>query len=236
MNKKDYAKILCYAKKIKAIDYLGGKCKLCGDNNWIHMEFHHLQNKKYNISKLLNGGFRWSIIQEELDKCVLYCRNCHQELHFNERCSNDNRQITKQIYIEYKGNECEECGYNKCQASLTFHHIDPIKKEIQFCDMNERINNLDDIKYNIIKELDKCKLLCCNCHNEKHIDIEFFERNKEFILNKANNLKEIQSKINKDKVKELYDTGMKQIEIAKFFNASKGTISGIVKSLNLNVK
>ena len=147
-----------------------------------------------------------------------------------------NRQITKQIYIEYKGNECEECGYNKCQASLTFHHIDPIKKEIQFCDMNERINNLDDIKYNIIKELDKCKLLCCNCHNEKHIDIEFFERNKEFILNKANNLKEIQSKINKDKVKELYDTGMKQIEIAKFFNASKGTISGIVKSLNLNVK
>ena len=34
MNKKDNTKILNYAKKLKAIDYLGGKCKICGNDNW----------------------------------------------------------------------------------------------------------------------------------------------------------------------------------------------------------
>lgn len=178
MNKKDNTKILNYAKKLKAIDYLGGKCKICDNDNWYHMEFHHLRDKKYIISDLLNMGYRWSIIQNELDKCELYCRNCHHEHHFNERHSVDNRQNTKKIYIEYKGNKCEECGYNNCQASLSFHHLDPNEKEIQFSNISERVNNIEDIKNIIIKELDKCQILCMNCHNEKHVDINFFEKIK----------------------------------------------------------
>ena len=65
--------------------------------------------------------------------------------------------------VEYKGGKCCRCGYNKCVASLEFHHVDPDKKEAQvskFFAMNS---------WNKIKtELDKCVLLCANCHNELH--------------------------------------------------------------------
>lgn len=48
------------------------------------------------------------------------------------------------------------------------------------------------------------------------------------------NLKEIQPKINRETVLGMYNNGYKQIEIANFFNASKGTISGIIKKLKIN--
>lgn len=236
MNKKStYSKILYYAKKLKAINHLGGKCKICGNDNFSHMEFHHIKDKKYIISRLLNGGFRWSTIKEELDKCELYCRNCHHEYHFNDRNSDDNRQITKQLFIEYKVNFCEECGYNKCQASLTFHHLDPNEKELQFSNISIRISSLENLKIDISRELDKCELLCHNCHKDKHFDVTFFEKNKKLIIEKSENLKEIQKKINRQDVVDMYNNGYKQIEIAKHFNASKGTISGIIKNLKIKV-
>lgn len=231
MNKKENEKILQYAKKIKAIEYLGGKCQICGNVNWYHMEFHHIKNKKFNISRLLNMGYNWNLIQQELDKCQLYCRNCHQELHFNERNSDDNRQITKQIYINYKGNKCEECGYVKCQASLTFHHLNPNEKEIQFSNISERLNNFDDIRKNILDELNKCQLLCCNCHNEKHVDIDFFEKNKELIYDKLKNFKE-RKKIDHKEILELYNSGMKQIEICKKLKLSKSTVCTIINGFD----
>ena len=182
MNKINYTKILNKSKKIKAIEYLGGKCGKCGDDKWYHLEFHHIKNKNDSVARLINGGYRWSSIEKEIDKCILLCANCHREHHFIENNSFDDRQISKQVYLIYKGNSCEECGYNKCQASLSFHHRDPKVKDIQFSDTNERINSLEEININIKNELDKCTLLCFNCHREKHVDIDFFEKNKNLIL------------------------------------------------------
>lgn len=151
---------------MKSIKLLGSKCTSCGDDNWEHLQFHHISEKNYNISELIHRGARWSLLESELKKCILLCGNCHSEFHFNERQSIDLRQVSKKLYIEYKGNQCEECGYNKCSASLTFHHLNPNKKEIQLSNINERINSLNEINKNIELELDKCQLLCCNCHLE----------------------------------------------------------------------
>ena len=62
-----------------------------------------------------------------------------------------------------------------------------------------------------------------------HSDVDFYEKNKIDIFNRIEKFKVIQSKIDRIKVKELYENGMKQIDIAKYFNASKVTISGIIK-------
>lgn len=35
----------------------------------------------------------------------------------------------KQKYVAYMGGKCKLCGYNKCMASLDFHHIDPKQKD-----------------------------------------------------------------------------------------------------------
>lgn len=64
--------------------------------------------------------------------------------------------------VAYKGGKCSRCGYDKCVASLEFHHTDPNEKEAQvskyFCFSWKKIKI----------ELDKCVLLCSNCHNELH--------------------------------------------------------------------
>jgi hypothetical protein len=68
--------------KIKSVNYLGGKCKLCGYNKSTKaLQFHHRDpnQKSFELSKAMYS--RWEIIQPELDKCDLLCANCHAELH-----------------------------------------------------------------------------------------------------------------------------------------------------------
>ena len=66
--------------------------------------------------------------------------------------------------IQSKGGQCEICGYNKNISALDFHHIDPKNKEFQLDIRHLSNTSLDKIK----KELDKCQLLCANCHRETH--------------------------------------------------------------------
>jgi len=68
----------------------------------------------------------------------------------------------KQKAIDYKGGKCARCGYNKCTAAMDFHHIDLSKKERQVSDI------LGGAWAKSKKELDKCILLCANCHRELH--------------------------------------------------------------------
>ena len=71
--------------KIKAIDYLGGKCSKCGYNKCVGaLVFHHLDptQKDIEYTKLKNRS--WERLQIELDKCILLCSNCHQEIHHCE--------------------------------------------------------------------------------------------------------------------------------------------------------
>lgn len=80
-----------------------------------------------------------------------------------DRIKKRNRDI-KNLAIEYKGNKCVSCGYNKCQAALDFHHINHGEKEFGIADMISKSMNFEEIKL----ELDKCILLCSNCHREYH--------------------------------------------------------------------
>lgn len=71
----------------------------------------------------------------------------------------------KQQAVKYKGGKCNICGYNKCITALEFHHINPSEKNIKF---NSR--GIDRrVAFEVLKkELDKCILLCANCHRETH--------------------------------------------------------------------
>lgn len=65
--------------------------------------------------------------------------------------------------IQDKGGCCEICGESR-PATLCFHHLDPSKKTMKL-DGRTFANH----KYeNILKELDKCQLLCHNCHHQIH--------------------------------------------------------------------
>ena len=69
--------------KIMAVEYKGGRCQCCGYNKYIGaLEFHHINKnlKDFTISHIKSTSFNKKI-QDELDKCILVCGNCHGEIH-----------------------------------------------------------------------------------------------------------------------------------------------------------
>jgi len=67
---------------------------------------------------------------------------------------------------EYKGGKCMICGYTKYPGSLDFHHLDPKQKEFGIS-----VRGLTRSWEKIRKEIDKCILVCANCHREIHAGI-----------------------------------------------------------------
>jgi len=84
------------------------------------------------------------------------CKKCRSEAVIERR-----RKVKKEL-VEYKGGQCEICGYNKCVAALDFHHRDESTKSFGVSDGNTR--SLEKAK----AEADKCILACANCHREIH--------------------------------------------------------------------
>lgn len=70
----------------------------------------------------------------------------------------------KEDMVELKGGKCVVCGYNKSLRALHFHHTNPSEKDIT-------ISQNTMTKEKAIKELDKCVLVCSNCHSEIHDEI-----------------------------------------------------------------
>lgn len=73
------------------------------------------------------------------------------------------RKKLREMARDYKGGQCATCGYNKCQRALSFHHLNPKEKDF---DLSSR--GLTRSWERIKKEIDKCILLCANCHMEVH--------------------------------------------------------------------
>ena len=87
------------------------------------------------------------------------CKQC-----FNNYCTD--RWVTKKINsIIYKGSKCLDCGLSYPEEPYVifdFHHRDPSEKDVDWSKL--RLKSYDNIKI----ELDKCDLLCSNCHRKRH--------------------------------------------------------------------
>lgn len=96
---------------------------------------------------------------------MCYCKIC-----FNLRCSM--RWVQRKIKaIHYKGSNCQRCNLSVKDthyAVFEFHHLNPAHKDFNWAKL--RIRPWEEIQ----KELDKCVLLCANCHRIVHA--ELFER------------------------------------------------------------
>lgn len=71
------------------------------------------------------------------------------------------RRKSRIIMHELKINGCAICGYDKCDSSLDFHHSNPEDKKF-LCGVNDMMRH----SKNYINEVNKCILLCRNCHGE----------------------------------------------------------------------
>lgn len=56
---------------------LDNECKDCKNKDIRVLEFDHLRDKKFNISKMVSRSYSWNTILIEINKCDIICRNCH---------------------------------------------------------------------------------------------------------------------------------------------------------------
>ena len=69
--------------KLKCVMDKGGKCCRCGyDKNLSALHFHHLHSKLFVIDSRHLANTKSSLIEAELEKCILLCANCHAEEHY----------------------------------------------------------------------------------------------------------------------------------------------------------
>ncbi len=61
------------------------------------------------------------------------------------------------------------CGYNTHVGALDFHHVDPSTKEFGVSNKG-MTRSWEKIK----AELDKCILVCANCHREIELGVRVF--------------------------------------------------------------
>lgn len=85
--------------------------------------------------------------------CSAKCKNLHGVIQFRKR--------TRVKLKNHMGGKCQVCGYDKCYRSLEFHHLDPDVKEFTIGSSTRGWASL-------LKEAEKCILLCSNCHREVH--------------------------------------------------------------------
>ena len=226
-GKKRSAFILRWAKKIKGINMLGGRCKGCGNDNIFELEFHHNESReKEKIISALDG-YRWSKIEEELRKCTLLCGNCHSLFHYADGAVDPKNSLNKIVFLQYKGLEsCEICDASgDYQSMLCFHHTDPETKLYSLSDVTRRFYSVEALDDDVKEEIDKCVVLCVNCHKSEHAYQEIFEKYKEQIYYLVDNYKE-PAIISTDEVYYWYfekDLSIQQVA-DKLGTSSKGTI------------
>ena len=84
------------------------------------------------------------------------------------------RKKLKDKAIEYKGGKCELCGYSRCREALEFHHSDNNKKEFGVAAKGYTRSWMK-----VREEIEKCLLLCANCHREVHTGLAAFSGNRD---------------------------------------------------------
>lgn len=119
------------------------KCKRCGETKDVSEFYSFYKKSKADKNK------KWKYYDSICKKCKgLYTAERSKEI--------------KQKAIEYLGGKCADCGIVDDPCIYDFHHVDPSKKELAFGTRGGK--TFEKLK----KELDKCVLLCANCHRKRH--------------------------------------------------------------------
>ncbi len=95
--------------------------------------------------------------KNKLEAAGSWCKSCMKQ-QVVER-----QRRYKQAALSYKGNKCEKCGFDKYAGALEIHHLDAKTKDFGMSSFSKH-----PLTEKGKKELDKCILLCSNCHRMTH--------------------------------------------------------------------
>lgn len=126
-------------------------------------EFYNLGNSLRETSK--EFGFSRETIRSHIQTRKRKILTKEEKITSNSKNVTNWRRRRKEELVEYKGGKCEKCGYNKSIRALEFHHLDPTQKDFGIGGSNYSIERLKD-------EVDKCIMVCSNCHSEIHDELD----------------------------------------------------------------
>jgi len=132
------------------------ECSPFGSRNHWKLKRKETKNAK-SCTKCLVSKSLSEFYENSSGKLHSYCKPC-----LNGQRIDRQRQLKNEA-LSYKGGKCVHCGYNRYPGALEFHHRDPTKKDIKISKFGRK-----SITATVKTELDKCDLLCANCHREEH--------------------------------------------------------------------
>lgn len=126
-------------------------CKIFKPFSDYHKDSSNKYGLAYNCKTCANlKSQTWHSQRENLDK-----RNQRVQERVRDR---------KRRYIHQMGDCCADCGQSFPDVCYDFHHLDDSTKEFH------PANGLKLSPARLKKELEKCILLCSNCHRIRHHD------------------------------------------------------------------
>lgn len=119
-----------------------------------------IQNKYDEIGNIKKVAKIYRISYERLRKFIVFKNKNTIKVNRKRDTLSYRKQVKNQM-VYYKGGKCEICGYNKCIEALEFHHLNPNEKDFNISGGTKSFKKLKP-------EIDKCILVCSNCHREIH--------------------------------------------------------------------
>ena len=130
------------------------------------MSEYNRQYYKNNIEKERLRKRKW--YKENVEKSRLKCKKYREEnyVELNEKRRKKIRE-RKDKLVQLKGGRCEHCQQSFSHPHVyDFHHKDPTTKEFSIGFALTRTGiSIEDL----LKEVDKCLMLCANCHRIEHV-------------------------------------------------------------------
>lgn len=126
---------------------------------------HYERTEKYrknNMDKYASAALKY--YHSHKSKCAEKARNWRLNNKENIKIKQrESKRKRKDEAIQYLGGICLDCGQQYHPAIFEFHHRNPQEKSGK--DPSKMLS-LSWVK--ILNELDKCDLLCANCHRLRH--------------------------------------------------------------------
>ena len=94
------------------------------------------------------------------------CRTCEN----HKRISGFYSYIIEYLSITNREYKCTRCGYTNIFGSLDFHHKNPTEKEFALSNADKTMS-FDRFMQEVAPEIDKCEILCPNCHRLEHLTV-----------------------------------------------------------------
>ena len=99
----------------------------------------------------------------------------------------------------------------------------------EISDISIRMKTVEDLTENIINEINKCQILCKNCHSLEHIDIVKYNNLLPKIKDNMVNMRNLK-KPNHEEILSRYKNGERIIDIANSLGINKSTVHTIVNN------